>query len=127
MIYCLTSLDTEGNTLYKIGFTDNLKERIKHYYVHNPSCKLVKVMEGNMTDERCIHTYLHLKGLCKYRQEWYTKDGSIDKILSEPIEEVKQYLWNNREVVFTKKSLKNNDWYNLYKQLERKNKKTKRS
>jgi hypothetical protein len=121
MIYCITSLDSNGNTLYKIGYTDNMKTRINHYLTHNPSCNLVKTMDGSRLDEKCIHKYLHLKGLCKYRQEWYSDSESVKKVLSQPLDETNQFLWENRDVVFSKCKLRNVEWFNLYKRLERKN------
>lgn len=122
MIYCLTSLDSEGKTLYKIGYTDDIETRITHYKVHNPSIKLVKVKEGSKLDERCIHTCLHLKGFCKYRQEWYEYNDTIKEIFNQSIDEVNQYLWENKKTVFSKTKLKSLSWYNLYKKLERRNK-----
>lgn len=119
MIYCLTSLDTEGNKLYKIGYTDDIKSRMTHYQLHNPSIKLVKVKDGERIDEQCIHCYLHLKGLGKYRREWYVDNKDVKRILSKPMDEIKEFLWENKEKVFSKSKLRSVSWFNLYKKLER--------
>ena len=126
MIYCLASYDLDGNTLYKIGYTENMNTRLDQYLAHNPSCKLLKVVKGSRVDERCIHSYLHLKGYGKYRKEWYIKNDCIEEILTQPFDLITEYLWDNRKVVFSKAKLKNSVmWLNLYRKLER-NKKNKR-
>jgi len=127
MLYCLTSLDSEGNKLYKIGYADDVESRLTQYLAHNPSCKLVRVTKGSRVDERCIHDYLHLKGFGKYRKEWYVNDKCVENILSLPMEEITDFLWENKKSVFSKAKLKNSvPWLNLYKRLERLRKSKKR-
>lgn len=41
MIYLI-----ESGNFYKIGFTENLKSRMKQYATHNPDCKLIDSFEG---------------------------------------------------------------------------------
>lgn len=124
MIYCLTSIDSEGSTVYKIGFTTDLKARLSVYTTHNPNCKVIKVINGNKVDEMKIHNYLHLKGLSRYKREWYYDEKMIEEIFDQPLDDLDEYLWKNRSTAFTKSKCRCVDWFNLYKRLQRKYKKT---
>lgn len=50
MIYLI-----ESGNFYKIGFTENLKSRMKQYATHNPDCKLIDSFEGYIEDEKQLH------------------------------------------------------------------------
>lgn len=40
------------NRLIKVGFTRNLKKRMKDYRTTNPTAELIGVLDGTMKDER---------------------------------------------------------------------------
>lgn len=75
MIYLI-----ESGNFYKIGFTENLKSRMKQYATHNPDCKLIDSFEGYKEDEKQLHE------LCKefnHSSEWFNKDKRILEIFQE--------------------------------------------
>lgn len=75
MIYLI-----ESGNFYKIGFTENLKSRMKQYATHNPDCKLIDSFEGYKEDEKQLHE------LCKefnHSSEWFNKDNRILEIFQE--------------------------------------------
>lgn len=75
MIYLI-----ESGNFYKIGFTENLKSRMKQYATHNPDCKLIDSFEGYKEDEKQLHK------LCKefnHSSEWFNKDKRILEIFQE--------------------------------------------
>lgn len=75
MIYLI-----ESGNFYKIGFTENLKSRMKQYATHNPDCKLIDSFEGYREDEKQLYE------LCKefnHSSEWFNKDKRILEIFQE--------------------------------------------
>lgn len=67
MIYLI-----ESGNFYKIGFTENLKSRMKQYATHNPDCKLIDSFEGYIEDENSYMSYVKnliilLNGLIKIK------------------------------------------------------------
>ena len=68
MIYLI-----ESGNFYKIGFTENLKSRMKQYATHNPDCKLIDSFEGYIEDEKQLHE------LCKE----FNQDKRILEIFQE--------------------------------------------
>lgn len=64
----------------KIGYTINLKKRIKQYLTHNPSISLLYTREGTTSDEYFLH-----KILSKYLigdTEWMRYDEKIIDIFN---------------------------------------------
>lgn len=79
---CIYVLLDAGNNAYKIGFTTNLKARIKQHLGSNPFLEVVKTYEGVTIDfEETIH-----QALSKYRipgsTEWYSKKPAVLRILT---------------------------------------------
>lgn len=50
MLYLLKS-----ENYLKIGYTNNLKERLKSYYTANPDIQLLHTIEGDKIDEAYLH------------------------------------------------------------------------
>lgn len=75
MIYLI-----ESGNFYKIGFTENLKSRMKQYTTHNPDYRLIDNFDGDKEDEKELHE------LCKefnHSSEWFNKDKRILEIFQE--------------------------------------------
>lgn len=75
MIYLI-----ESGNFYKIGFTENLKSRMKQYATHNPDYRLIDNFDGDKEDEKELHE------LCKefnHSSEWFNKDKRILEIFQE--------------------------------------------
>lgn len=73
MLYLIQSLN-----YYKIGFTTNIKERMKSYKTTNPHAILLGVTEGTEEDELQYH--LKLKEYNHYT-EWFELPENIVKDL----------------------------------------------
>ena len=75
MIYIIKE---DNRNRYKIGYTDNIKERIKTLKCGNSDYLFIKYLfEGNKNDEKKIHKYClnyNIKG------EWY-KLNELNKII----------------------------------------------
>lgn len=85
---CIYVLLDPGNNAYKIGFTTNLKARLKQHSCSNPFLEVVKVYEGmTIETEETIHL-----ALSKYKVpgsiEWYFKKPAVLRILSTIINSV---------------------------------------
>jgi hypothetical protein len=69
----VTYLIQQGNYL-KIGYTSNLKHRLKQYNTHNADYKLLSVINGDY--ERELHSMFEN---LKYRDEWFHYSDDIIK------------------------------------------------
>jgi len=65
---------------YKIGFTNNLKERMKAYSSMTPKFTLIGIRNGNKEEEHMFHVYLHEFRLGN--KEWFTglNNETIEKL-----------------------------------------------
>lgn len=80
MVYLIRT--TNGKqSLLKIGFTDNLRSRMKYYRTANPFVELLDVRDGDKTLESYLHEYFK-----KYKyedlKEWFYENDEIIKNFS---------------------------------------------
>lgn len=75
MIYLI-----ESGNFYKIGFTENLKSRMKQYTTHNPDYRLIDNFDGDKEDEKELH---ELYKEFHHSLEWFNKDERILEIFQE--------------------------------------------
>lgn len=73
----------ESNGLCKIGYTSNIKKRIKHYKVHNAGMKVLYIYKG--ADCFNLESMFHVRYAEQNIQgEWYClEDRDIINIISE--------------------------------------------
>lgn len=85
MIYLIVSSgflgDPESNNveytrILKIGFSNNVGKRFLDYKNHNPTCKLLKVIEGTADHEKKLH-YKFRKYKYSLLREWFNYDQCI--------------------------------------------------
>ena len=63
----------------KIGYANDVEERLKTYKTHNPSIKLLKSKEGDIELEHILHKYFK-DFLLPNEREWFIySDEIIDK------------------------------------------------
>ena len=79
----------------KIGYTDNLKDRLRSYDIHNPQYELLDICNGTIKDETAIH---HLVEKYNYKSEWYYYNDEIIKIWKK----CKKILESGKEIQYTK-------------------------
>ena len=118
MLYLIMSSamkeDGNGNVEYfrilKIGYTDDSHKdrRFEQYYLHNPTCKVLKIIP-NATQEQESRVQYKFKDLLYTRNEWFKYDQSIidffnnvesleelDKLPKNPIRGDKEILEKRR-------------------------------
>ena len=62
MLYLIRSFGRNNKSALKVGFTDEIKNRVSTYKYHNPFSELISTREGSLLDETRIHTYLRSLG-----------------------------------------------------------------
>lgn len=75
MLYLIKS-----NDYLKIGYTDNLKQRIKSYKTTNPSFEVLDTMEGTKNNEIKIHSLLKEY---KYQTEWFYNKPEVLQVWND--------------------------------------------
>lgn len=75
--YMVTMLNTN---VIKVGYTSNLNRRMNEYITHNPSIRLVDVVEGNQVCESLFRQRLEELGCEQVNgSEWYKLPKYINK------------------------------------------------
>lgn len=119
MLYLIRSFGREGKSALKIGFTDDIKNRINSYKYHNPLFELISTREGSLLDETRTHTYLTSFGYkLDILDEWFVDEDSVNQLFHKPFETMNKVIWYNRDKLFNKNDLENNnDMSKLYQEL----------
>ena len=58
-------------SLIKIGFAENIDNRISQYKACNPGIEFISKREGSLELEKNLHNVLHRFGFNRYKDEWY--------------------------------------------------------
>lgn len=95
----------------KIGYTINLKKRIKQYLTHNPSITVLYTREGTASDEYFLHKILskYLVGdteWMRYDKEIIDTFNSIKLNHKESIKRIVINDLNRKDKIMLKRSLK---------------------
>jgi hypothetical protein len=119
MLYLIRSFGRCNKSALKIGFTDDVKNRINSYKYHNPLFELISTREGSLLDETRTHTYLTSFGYkLNILDEWFIDCDEVNQLFHKPFEAMNKVIWNNRDNLFTKNDLINeNDVSKLYQEL----------
>jgi len=125
MIYLIRSYGARGISSLKVGYSDNIKNRLRVYLDHNPHCELIALREGGEFEEKLLHIYLHLFNLGKFSNEWYIDEDVVIQYFHHPTERIKRVVWKNREKVFGHLGMRNkqlileNSLLNIYSRLRK--------
>jgi len=78
-LYIVKVYNGDGDSIIKLGYSNNIENRLRQYYYHNPLIELIGTyyMENAIEVEKNIHNTL--KSVCL--NEWYNED-KLDYILS---------------------------------------------
>lgn len=95
MLYLIKS-----GAYYKIGYTDNIYNRLKEYRTHNPDVNLIGTKEGTLEDESNYH---------KEFSEYITH-GEWMQISNEQIEQLKKSFLKTEVIPTHKESKKLSDF-----------------
>ena len=103
MIYLVKSAHANPNKVYyKIGFTNNLEQRLKAYITANPTIEIVETIQTYRKTKRALETSLHnalkalgyeFKSTYGVETEWFAVDKSR-KFSLEQFKETK-----NRKII----------------------------
>ena len=125
MIYLIRSYGKRDISSLKVGYSDNIKNRIRTYLDHNPHCELVALREGGEFEEKLLHIYLHLFNLGKFSNEWYKDENKVVQFFHHSRETIKRVIWKNREKIFGHLEMRNkqlileNSLLNIYSRLRK--------
>ena len=110
MIYLLRSFGEGGKSILKIGFSDNLENRLSQYFYSNPFHKVISTKEGDEIQESLLHLYLGSLGysftIDGKLSEWYIDNPDVERIFGLSLGELCDEIWESRDKVFDPKKLK---------------------
>lgn len=83
--------------LLKIGFTNNLDQRLNQYKSHNPLCEVIATREGDENLEGLFHARFRNYLYSDYGKEWFVNNSDIIEGF-DTLEETDliEYIWCNR-------------------------------
>lgn len=125
MIYLLRSYGPKEKSILKIGFSDNIDNRLSQYFYHNPYSEVVSTREGDEVLESLLHIYLKFLGF-QYKKngklnEWFIDDPRVYQVFHISQETIEKIIWKHRDKILMNLS-SNPSNYKLFKYLYLKNK-----
>ena len=130
MIYLLRSYGPKEKSILKIGFSDNIDNRLSQYFYHNPYSEVVSTREGDEVLESLLHLYLKFLGF-QYKKngklnEWFMNDNRVYQVFHISQESLEKKIWKHREKIFDKSKMstsnKITEDYKIFEYLWEKNK-----
>lgn len=103
MLYLIKSF-TRNKPILKIGYTDNMENRMSQYFYANPGLELISTREGDELLEDMIQIYLKFFGY-QYQKhgklnEWFIDDLKVYQIFHIHQEKLESKLWKHRSDIF---------------------------
>lgn len=103
MLYLIKSF-TRNKPILKIGYTDNMENRMNQYFYANPGLELISIREGDELLEDMIQIYLKFLGY-QYQKhgklnEWFIDDLKVYQIFHIYQEKLENKLWKHRADIF---------------------------
>ena len=103
MLYLIKSF-TRNKPILKIGYTDNMENRMNQYFYANPGLELISTREGDELLEDMIQIYLKFLGY-QYQKhgklnEWFIDDLKVYQIFHIHQEKLENKLWKHRADIF---------------------------
>lgn len=121
MIYLIRTFGRcDNQTSLKVGFSDNLNQRLSSYKTQNPFFELITTRGGTILDETRIHTYLKFLNLKEdFLNEWFLDSDLVYQRFHDSFEKMNSVIWNNRSKIFTESDFKTESSirYKLYEEL----------
>lgn len=119
MLYLIRSFGRNNKSALKVGFTDEIKNRVSTYKYHNPFSELISAREGSLLDETRVHTYLKSLGYkLDLLDEWFINCNNVNQLFHKSFETMNKVIWKDRNNLFRKDDfLKENIMNELYQEL----------
>lgn len=122
MLYLIKSYLQGNHSILKVGYTDNISNRMSQYFSANPGVEPISFREGDETLEDMIQIYLTHLGY-QYRpggrlNEWFYNVPEVRNIFHISIQELERRLWKVRDKVL---DLNRDNNLRIYEYLREKN------
>lgn len=103
MLYLIKSF-TRNKPILKIGYTDNMENRMNQYFYANPGLELISTRKGDELLEDMIQIYLKFLSY-QYQKhgklnEWFVDDLKVYQIFHIHQEKLENKLWKHRADIF---------------------------
>ena len=103
MVYLIKSF-TRNKPILKIGYTDNMENRMNQYFYANPGLELISTRKGDELLEDMIQAYLKFLSY-QYQKhgklnEWFVDDLKVYQIFHIHQEKLENKLWKHRVDIF---------------------------
>lgn len=103
MLYLIKSF-TRNKPILKIGYTDNMENRMSQYFYANPGLELISTRKGDELLEDMIQDYLKFLGY-QYQKhgklnEWFIDDLKVYQVFHIHQEKLENKLWKHRANIF---------------------------
>lgn len=123
MLYLIRAYGPGKQSILKIGFSDDIENRLSQYFYSNPYTLVISTREGDLVLESLIHRYLYSLGLQfkiedgdkKRLDEWDKPE--VLQIFHLSRETIEKLVWRDRDRIFNIKSSNNSRGYSLFKYL----------
>ena len=107
MLYLVRTHGRGSKTSLKIGFTDNLPQRMSSYREQNPFFELLSTREGDEKLELYLHLYLEALGFKEnFLYEWFKDCYPVMTEFHAPLNKIQRVVWRERNKVFSEKDIK---------------------
>lgn len=108
MLYLIRTFGRGKNkTALKIGFTDNIKDRLQHYRLHNPFFEQISTREGDRILEAKLHLYLTARGYKeKFLDEWFVDCPEVLELFHSDLYKINKTIWRHRNSLFVRADFK---------------------
>lgn len=120
MLYLIKSfgIDKTKRAL-KVGFSDNLKQRMSSYRIQNPFFEIISKRKGDLVDETRLHIYLTTLGYkANFLNEWFVDNYNVVQRFHDSIDTINKVIWKNRDEIFSLSDFEsNNKKAEIYNQL----------
>lgn len=86
---------SNGLELLKIGYTNNIEQRLNQYKSHNPLCEIIATREGDGVLEDLFHFRYH--DHLFHGKEWFRyAEEIVDGFKTLDSDQLVEYIWNHK-------------------------------
>lgn len=121
MLYLIRSFGRGGKSILKVGYTEDISQRMYQYFYINPCFEIISSRKGDELLEDMIQIYLKFLGYQYQRNgrlnEWFVDDPEIYQIFHIHQEKLGRIIWVNRENIL---NLNISSELSVYKYLKEK-------
>lgn len=120
MLYLIRTFGRGKKSSLKVGYSNDPRNRLDHYRIHNPLFEVIAQREGTQDDELLLQFYLTARGYkAGFLNEWFLDSPAVQDIFHRSLlgKRVKRSVWKHRRELFTKFDIKNTRRKRLYEEL----------